>query len=58
MNDTRKLRLLLLATSASCNHKRWYSQYCQLNREGLTDWALGTAFLTKKGEQELLSKMT
>lgn len=43
----------MLATSANANHKRWYSQYCQLNYEGLTDWTIGTAYLTDKGKIKL-----
>lgn len=52
MRPLRKKRLLLLATRPA-HHKRWYSQYCILIREGLVDWSLGTAFLTSEGEKEL-----
>lgn len=52
MTDLRKKRLLLLATGAKW-HKRFYRQYCELMRDGLVEWILGTAFLTKKGEKEL-----
>lgn len=49
----RRKRLLLLAKKAGGNHKAYYSQFCVLNREGLTGWAFGMAYLTEKGEKEL-----
>jgi hypothetical protein len=52
MTPLRRKRLLLLATMGG-DHKRWYIQYCQLAAEGLTSWAMGTAFLTDKGREEL-----
>lgn len=52
MNDLRKKRLLLLASKPK-NHKRFYSQYCELMREDYTGWILGFAFLTEKGKQWL-----
>jgi len=52
MTDLNKKRLLLLA-SGSADHKRHYSQYCELSREGLTSWTLGHAYLTPAGQLEL-----
>lgn len=52
MNDLRIKRLLLLATTTK-DHKRWYSQYCELNRMGYTSWMLGHAFITDAGNQKL-----
>lgn len=52
MNNLRKKRLLLLAKhGGGC--KRFYSQFRLLEREGLTTWALGMAFLTEEGILEL-----
>jgi hypothetical protein len=48
MNNTRKRRLLILATKPH-NHKRRYSWYYKLMGEGLVGWQLGTAFLTDEG---------
>jgi hypothetical protein len=48
----RKKRLLILAGRA-INHKQYYSQYCQLIKEGLVDWNIGFASLTRKGQVEL-----
>ena len=53
MSPTRKHRLMLLAQSPNANHKRWYSWYCALNREGLTGWSMGFAYLTDKGLREV-----
>lgn len=53
MTPTRKHRLLLIAQTTNANQKRWYSQYCKLNRDGLTGWQLGSAYLTEKGKREL-----
>ena len=52
MTNLRRKRLLLLATKPK-DHKRFYSQYCILIGEGLVDWCMGTAFLTKLGQQWL-----
>jgi hypothetical protein len=55
MNDItplRRKRLLILATGAAW-HKRFYSQYYWLVREGLVRWTMGTAWLTEDGEEEL-----
>jgi len=48
----RKKRLLLLARDGG-DHKRWYSQYCELIKEGLITWQIGIAFLTDEGAIEL-----
>lgn len=53
MNQTRKIRLLKLAKTPKANHKRWYSQYCVLIKEGLVGWSLGMAYLTPTGEYQL-----
>lgn len=50
--DLRVKRLLLLAQKPKW-HKRFYSQYYWLQREGLIDWVLGTAFLTPMGIEYL-----
>lgn len=52
MTRLRKKRLLLLARHGG-DHKRWYSQYCKLQNEGLVKWALGHAFITDDGKIEL-----
>ena len=52
MTEARKLRLLKLATTPH-DHKRWYSQYCQLINEGLVGWQLGHAYLTTEGKEYL-----
>lgn len=52
MTRLRRKRLLLLAKYGG-DHKRWYSQYCELMREGLVKWMLGMAFLTDDGAIEL-----
>lgn len=52
MTPLRRKRLLLLAQATKW-HKRFYSQYCVLIGEGLVSWQLGTAFLTKEGQEEL-----
>lgn len=46
----RKKRLLKLATGGA-DHKKYYSQYCELMREGLVHWCLGMAFLTPQGKE-------
>jgi hypothetical protein len=53
MNDLRKKRLLYIANSPGGNHKKYYSQYCELAGEGLTKWIIGHAYLTDKGELAL-----
>lgn len=53
MTPLRKKRLLLIATTPYCDHKAWYSQYCQLMAEGLVGWTMGTAWLTDKGKATL-----
>jgi len=57
MTRLRKKRLLLLARHGG-DHKRWYSQYCELINQGLVQWALGTAFLTDDGAIELFEMET
>jgi hypothetical protein len=52
MTRLRKKRLLLLARDGG-DHKRWYSQYCKLMKEGLITWQIGIAFLTDEGAIEL-----
>lgn len=52
MTPLRKYRLLLLAKYGG-DHKAWYSKYCELMGEGLVTWALGMAFITDKGNEEL-----
>ena len=52
MTRLRKKRLLLLARhGGNCSH--WYSQYCELIKQGLVSWTLGMAFLTDEGAIEL-----
>lgn len=53
MTRLRRKRLLILATTANADHKRWFSQYCELIGEGLVGWVLGMAYLTDKGRDEL-----
>jgi len=57
MTRLRKKRLLLLARHGG-DHKRWYSQYCELINQGLVKWALGAAFLTDDGAIELFEMET
>ena len=52
ISQLRRKRLLLLAGKPA-NHKRFYHQYYHLINEGLVGWAIGFAYLTKKGEAEL-----
>ena len=52
MTRLRKKRLLLLAKHGG-DHKRWYSQYCELIKEDLVTWQLGFAALTWEGRIEL-----
>jgi len=52
MTRLRKKRLLLLAKHGG-NHKRWYSQYCELIKEDLVTWQFGFAALTQKGRIEM-----
>jgi hypothetical protein len=52
LTPLRRKRLLLLA-QAPKGHKRFYSQYYTLIKEGLVGWILGTAFLTDEGKAEL-----
>lgn len=35
------------------DHQRWYSQYCELMKDGLVNWTLGHAFITDDGAIEL-----
>jgi hypothetical protein len=54
MTPLRRKRLILLA-SRPFNHKRYYSQYCELMYEEYPSpvtWILGTAFLTPFGWEE------
>lgn len=51
-SDTKLKRLLLLAKYRG-GDKRLYHYYYYLVFEGLVDWSLGTAFITKEGEQVL-----
>jgi hypothetical protein len=53
MTPLRRKRLLILASTANADHKRWYSQYLVLICEGLCGWVLGMAYLTDKGRAEL-----
>jgi hypothetical protein len=53
MTPLRRKRLLILASTANADHKRWYSQYCKLIGEGLCGWVMGFAYLTDKGRAEL-----
>lgn len=57
LSSLRRKRLLLLATQPKW-HKRFYSQYCVLIQEGSVGWQLGTAYLTVKGQRELLEILT
>lgn len=50
--DTKLKRLLLLAKYRG-GDKRLYHYYYYLVFEGLIEWSLGTAFITKEGEQVL-----
>jgi hypothetical protein len=52
MTRLRKKRLLLLARHGG-DHKRWYSQYLKLQRQGLITWHFGSAFITDEGAIEL-----
>lgn len=52
MTNTRKIRLLLLA-SKPIDHKKYYSQYYKLINEGLVSWCIGHASLTDKGREYL-----
>ena len=52
MTDLRMKRLLTLAGRA-VDHKRFYSQYCELMRKNYVGWTLGFAYLTTKGEEKL-----
>jgi hypothetical protein len=53
MSPLRKKRLLILAQYGGGDHKRFYSQYCQLMSEGLVRWVIGMAFITPKGSDVL-----
>ena len=46
-NEVRNL--LYLADKPHKPHKQYYSKYCEMEKAGLTGWALGFAFLTTKG---------
>ncbi len=54
MTPLRKKRLLILADTPH-DHKKYYSQYLELEREGLTGWVIGYAYLTEKGKKYLAS---
>ena len=54
-SNTKLKRLLLLAKYRG-GDKRLYHYYYYLTFEGLVTWTLGTAFITKDGE-ELLEKL-
>lgn len=51
-SDTKLKRLLLLAKYRG-GDKRLYRYYYYLTHEGLIDWSLGTAFITKEGDEML-----
>jgi len=53
LSRLRTKRLLQIAQSPNCWHKAFYSQYCELIREGYIKWFLGTAFLTPSGSAYL-----
>jgi|SaaInl85LU_5_DNA_1037374.scaffolds.fasta_scaffold57439_1 hypothetical protein len=48
-----KLQLLKNAKNYKSDCKAYYSQYLELQSEGLVQWSLGMAFLTEKGEWEI-----
>ena len=52
MTDLRMKRLLTLA-GRPADHKRFYSQYCELMYAGYVGWVIGWAYLTPKGEEKL-----
>jgi hypothetical protein len=52
MSLLRERRLLQLA-KLPANHKALYSQYYHLQREGLTGWQIGTAYILPAGEERL-----
>jgi len=54
MTDLRKKRLLLLASQLRGDHKKYYPQYYELSRKGLTGWLVGFAYLTPAGKLELV----
>ena len=49
MTDLRLKRLLILASTANGDHKRFYSQYVKTGAMGYTGWVIGMAYLTEKG---------
>ena len=53
MTDLRLKRLLILASTAKGDHKRFYSQYVKTGAMGYTGWAIGMAYLTEKGMKKL-----
>ena len=53
MTDLRLKRLLILASNAGGNHKRFYSQYVKTGAMGYTGWVIGMAYLTEKGMKKL-----
>ena len=48
-----KLELLKNIKSPQVDAKVYYSEYLELQSEGLVKWCLGMAFLTEKGEWEI-----
>ena len=53
MTDLRLKRLLILASTANGDHKRFYSQYVKTGAMGYTGWAIGMAYLTEEGMKKL-----
>ena len=53
MTDLRLKRLLILASNAGGNHKRFYSQYVKTGAMGYTGWIFGMAYLTEEGTKKL-----
>lgn len=53
MTPLRKKRLLLLA-GIPHDHKKYYSQYLELQREGLIGWVIGHAYLNENGKNILI----
>ena len=52
MTDLRMKRLLTLA-GRPADHKRFYSQYCELIGKGYVGWVIGFAYLTTEGKEKL-----
>ena len=53
MTDLRLKRLLILASTANGDHKRFYSQYVKTSAMGYTGWVIGMAYLTEEGMKKL-----